>query len=100
GRIGRVRTLGDDAFQRQPAGPRIELRALPDLVIAVLQGRTSFRQQISKSLLSLTQRRGADHLAVEVQQIKQEEDESGGVARIRSRLDQAERGLPVPGNAA
>jgi hypothetical protein len=53
GRIGRIRALGDDTLQRQLAGPRIELRAPSDLVIAVLQQRDGIRQQISKSLLSL-----------------------------------------------
>ena len=37
GRIGCLRALADDALQRQLAGPRIELRASSDLVIAELQ---------------------------------------------------------------
>jgi len=65
-----------------------------------LQGRGDGRQKISKTLLSLRYRRRTDHLTIEVEEVEQEEDESVGVARIRSRLDQAERGLPISGNAA
>src|SRR5271156_1773769 len=54
GRIGSVGALGDDALQRQFAGPDIELRAASNLVIAVLQRRSGVREQISKALLSLT----------------------------------------------
>ena len=39
GRIGCLRALGDNALERQFAGLGIELRALSDLVIAVLQRR-------------------------------------------------------------
>ena len=64
------------------------------------KGRGDGRQKISKTLLSLSYRRRTDHLAIEVEEVEQEEDESVGVARIRSRLDQAERGLFISGNAA
>jgi hypothetical protein len=60
------------------------------------KGRGDGRQKI----LSLSYRRRTDHLAIEVEEVEQEEDESVGVARIRSRLDQAERGLHISGNAA
>jgi hypothetical protein len=35
-----------------------------------------------------------------VEEVEQEKDESRGIARIRGRLDHAERGLPIWGNAA
>jgi hypothetical protein len=50
---------------------------------------------MSEALLSLTQRRRADHLAIEVEEVEQKEDEGIGVARIRGRLNQAERCLPI-----
>ena len=69
-------------------------------MLPVLQGRGDGRQKISKTLLSLSYRRRADRLAIDVEKVEQEEDESVGVARIRSRLDQAERRLPISGDAA
>jgi hypothetical protein len=65
--------------------------AVPDLVIAVVQGRTRIRQQGSKLRLPLNQRPRAQIFAIEVQKIEQEEDQRGGVARFRRRLDHAER---------
>src|SRR5207244_2090999 len=53
-----------------------------------------------EALLSLTQRRRADHLAIEVEEVEQEEDEGAGVAKVRSCLNDAKRGLPVRTNAA
>src|SRR5271156_1435879 len=52
GLIGSIPALGDDALQRQFAGPGVELRAPSDLMIAELQRRAGIRQQISKTLLS------------------------------------------------
>src|SRR5229473_83485 len=82
-------------LSRQLAGPGIELRAAPDLVIAVLQRRACIRQQTSEALLPLQQRRRTDRVAIEMEEVKHEEDERVGVARIRGCLNQVERGLPI-----
>ena len=39
------------------------------------KGRGDGRQKISKTLLSLSYRRRTDHLAIEVEEVEQEEDE-------------------------
>jgi len=44
-------------------------------MLPVLQGRGDGRQKISKTLLSLSYRRRADHLAIEVEEVEKEEDE-------------------------
>jgi hypothetical protein len=69
-------------------------------VIAVLKRRVRTRQQILEPFFSFAKQRCADHLAIEVEKVEQKEDQGIGVARIRGRLDQAERRLPVRANAA
>jgi hypothetical protein len=76
--------------QRQLAGPGIELRAAPDLVIAVLQRRARIRQKASEAFLPLQQRRRTDRVAIEIEEVEYEEDERGGVVGIRCCLNQAE----------
>jgi hypothetical protein len=71
----------------------------PNLMIAVLQQRRYIRQQLSKVLLPLQQRRRVGDLSVEVKQIEQEEDEVIGIADIR-RLHQTERTRAVGPNSA
>jgi len=66
--------------------------AVPDLVMAVVQGRTRIRQQRGEARLALNQRPHTQIFAVEVQNIEQEEDERGGIAAVGCRLDHAERG--------
>ena len=65
-------------------------RAEPDLVIAVLQGRSRGCQQNGEPLLAFDQRALDEILAVEVKQIEQEENEAGGVAGVGRELDHAE----------
>jgi hypothetical protein len=68
-------------------------------VISAFERRTSIGQEISKVLFSLTQRRRADHLLVEVPQVEQREYKGTGFARIGTRPDQADRGLPIWANS-
>ena len=51
-------------------------------MIAVVQRRICRRQQPGEPVLALDQGTGAEILAVEVEQIEQEEHEAGGVAGI------------------
>jgi hypothetical protein len=60
---------------------------VPDLVIAVVQGRTRIRQQRGEARLGLNQRPHVQIFAVEVQKIEQEEDERGGIAAVGYRLE-------------
>ena len=74
--------------------------AVPDLVIAVVQGRTRIRQQRGEARLALNQWPHAQIFAVEVQKIEQEEDERGGIAAVGCCLDHPERGDAVGAHAA
>ena len=60
---------------------------VPDLVIAVMQGRTDIGEQGGNPRLALDQRPHADVLAVEVQKIEQEEHERRPRAGVRLRRD-------------
>jgi len=55
---------------------------MPDLMVAVLQGRRHIRQQRRKSLFAIDERPRHEILAIQVQKIDQEEDEADGVAGI------------------
>ena len=68
--------------------------AMPDLVIAIVQGRVCIRQQFGEPRLALDERPRIEILAVEVQKIEQEEDQRGRVAAIRGELDDVEGGVP------
>ena len=69
----------------------------PDGIISfsMLQGGTHIRQQGGKTRLAFDQRPGADVLAVEIQEIEQEEHQRRSVAAIRRGLDTMTR----PGTA-
>ena len=58
----------------------MELAAVPDLMIAVVQRRRRIRQQVGELQLALDQRPRAQILAVEVHKIEQEEYERSGIA--------------------
>ena len=76
--------------------------AMPDLVIAIVQGRVCIRQQFGEPRLALDERPRIEILAVEVQKIEQEEDECSGIAAAGCQLDRAERGDavgPTPHNS-
>jgi hypothetical protein len=73
---------------------------MPDLVIAVVQGRRCIREQLGQPRLALDERPGAQILAVEVQKIEQEEDERRGIAAVGRQLDHTERGDAVGADAA
>jgi hypothetical protein len=70
------------------------------LVIAEVQRRACLRQQAGETLLALDHGQANEILAVEVQQIKQEEHEAGGVSRVGRQLDHGERGEAVGAHAA
>jgi hypothetical protein len=74
--------------------------AVPDLVIAVVQGRVRVRKQGGEPRLPLDQRPRTEIFAVEVQKIEQEEDQRGGVAAVGRGLDHAEGGDAVGAHAA
>ena len=78
----------------------MEPAAMPDLVIAIVQGRVCIRQQFGEPRLALDERPRIEILAVEVQKIEQEEDERGGVAAVGRRLDHANGGDAVGTDAA
>src|SRR6516164_10317723 len=69
-------------------------------MITVLQRRVRLRQERMETLLPLLDRFRADGFAVEVEQVEQKKDQSGGVPRIRRVLDQAEGGRAVGPDAA
>ena len=85
GGAGRIGALGDDPFHFQGAGMVVEGLAMPDLMIAEVQGRASTGQQTTKALLPLLKRPRAKGFAVEVKEIEQEKDESGAVTGIGPR---------------
>jgi hypothetical protein len=60
---------------------------VPDLVIAVMQGRTDIGEQGGNPRLALDQRPHAEVLAVEVQKIEQEEHQRGGIDAVGRHLD-------------
>jgi hypothetical protein len=55
-----------------------------------LQPRDRIRHQLAQAFLALDQRRRADRLAIEMEQIEQKEGERVGIAAIGRGLDQAE----------
>ena len=71
-----------------------------DLVVAEVQRRACLRQQACEPFFSIDQGSGAEILAVEVEEIEQEEHEAGGVAGVGRHLDHAERGDAVGAHAA
>jgi hypothetical protein len=75
-------------------------RSEADLVIAEVQRRACLRQQAGEPFFSIDQGAGAEILAVEVEEIEQEEHEAGGVAGVGRQLDHAERGDAVGAHAA
>ena len=69
----------------------MEPAAMPDLVIAIVQGRVCIRQQFGEPRLALDERPRIEILAVEVQKIEQEEDERRRVAAVACELVDVER---------
>jgi hypothetical protein len=69
-------------------------------MIAVLQGRACSRQERAKAYFPLLERARADGFPIEVEEVEQEKGKSVGVARVRRRLDQAERGRAIGSDAA
>ena len=90
GRISRIVTFGDDALERHGAGLFMGRAAMPDLLIAILQGRVRIRQECSKPRLPFNQRPRAQIFAVEMEKIEKEESEHRGIAPVGCRLDHAE----------
>jgi hypothetical protein len=78
----------------------IEGPAAPDLMIAELEWRARAQQQVAKALLPLREWPRADGFAIEVEEIKQEKDESVAVTGVRCGLDQAEGGCAIGADAA
>jgi hypothetical protein len=68
------------------------------VIIAVVQWRSGTRQQRGKPCLPLNQRLCADVLAVEVQEIKDKEHQTGRVASVRRGPDHANNAVGI--NAA
>ena len=69
------------------AGCLVKSRSLADDVVAVMQARRSAREQGAETLLALDQWALAQILAVEVEEIEQEEDQRRRVAAVRRGKD-------------
>jgi hypothetical protein len=65
-----------------------------------LQRRACVRQKLPKALLPLVDRLLADGLAVEMEEVEQEEDKRLAVSRVGRVLNQAEGGRAVRPDAA
>ena len=78
----------------------VESPPAPDLVIAEMQRRACIRQQNAQALLALPKWHRGNRLAIEMEEVEQEKDESAAVAGVRCVLDQAERRGAVGANAA
>ena len=74
--------------------------AVPELVIAELQQRVRIPQQVVKALLALPQRPRADVVAIEVQEVEQEEYQRPVIACLGRGLYEAERGRAVEAKPA
>ena len=83
GLVPAVDPLRDDALQAALAGQTVEGRATADLMIAVPERRRRAVQQFFQPGLAVDQGQPGDVLAVDEQQIEQEEDQRSlaGVAR-------------------
>jgi len=99
-RVDGIDAFGDDPLDRHFAGMFVKGRAPPDVVIAVVERRTARRQQRGEPFLALENGLRSEILAVEVDQIEQEEHECRGVAGIGGELNDAEARDAVGGDAA
>jgi hypothetical protein len=97
---GRMGALCGDALEALFAGTLMKCAPAADLVVAVMQGSIGVRQQTRKTFLACGEGPGAEILAVEIEQIEEEEDQRGGVPVVRSELDDVERGNAVGSDAA
>ena len=69
-------------------------------MVVVLEGRRSVSKQGLEPLLTLDQRPRPEILAVEIEQIEEEQDQSRRVAAVGRQLDDVERGEAVGAEAA